>query len=146
ASPREAQAAVGGFFVLNDFSARDVQKDEMESGFGPQKAKHFCSTVSATVLSADQVWPNFDNLGGSVSINDREVATCSAAGPQHSVAEAIAFASKGEQLHPGEVFATGTLPGGSGMESGHWLEDGDKLQLAIDGIGTVENTVATVPQ
>ncbi|MEO0436388.1 MAG: fumarylacetoacetate hydrolase family protein [Pseudomonadota bacterium] len=143
ASAEEAEAAVGGFFVLNDFSARDVQKDEMESGFGPQKAKHFCSTMSATVISADKVWPIFDDLVGSVAINDVEVSTCTAAGAQYSLCEAIAFASKGEQLHPGEVFGTGTLPGGSGMESGHWLNDGDKLRLSIDEIGVVENTVTT---
>ena len=41
ADPADAEAAIGGFVVLNDFSARDVQLAEMRSGFGPQKAKHF---------------------------------------------------------------------------------------------------------
>lgn len=141
ASTEEAEKAIGGFVVLNDFSARDVQKEEMDSGFGPQKAKHFASAMSATVASADEILPLLNILKGSVSINGKKLAICSALEPRFTLAEAIAFASKDEQLHPGELFGSGTLPGGSGLENGHWLKPGDTLTLEIDPIGVIENTI-----
>ena len=52
ATENEALEAIGAFVVLNDFSARDVQRAEMQSGFGPQKAKHFLSSMSAVAVTA----------------------------------------------------------------------------------------------
>lgn len=138
----EAREAIGGFVVLNDFSARDVQVAEMNSGFGPQRAKHFYSAMSAIVVTADEVLPVMDSLSGAVRINGERVAQCSSAGSQFSLAEAIAFVSRDEQLHPGELFGSGTLPGGSGMENGHWLKPGDRLTLTIDRIGELTNSIA----
>jgi 2-keto-4-pentenoate hydratase/2-oxohepta-3-ene-1,7-dioic acid hydratase in catechol pathway len=51
------------------------------------------------------------------------------------------WTKKDEQLYPGELFGTGTLPGGSGMENGHWLKPGDLLQLRIDRIGDIQHQV-----
>lgn len=141
ATPEEAADAIGGFVVLNDVSARDVQKDEMDSGFGPQKAKHFVSTMSETIVTADEILPIIDQLSASVSINGEQVAECSTTGMHFSLFEAIAFASKDEQLHPGELFGTGTLPGGTGMENGHWLTPGDTVTLRIEHVGEVSNTI-----
>lgn len=141
ATPVEATAAIGGFVVLNDFSARDIQKDEMDSGFGPQKAKHFVSTISNVVVTADEILPHINNLKASVAINGAEVAHCSSKGMYHALGEAIAFASREEHLHPGELFGTGTLPGGGGMENGHWLSRGDKISLWIERIGELKNTI-----
>ena len=142
ASEEEATRAIGGFVVLNDVSARDTQKDEMESGFGPQKSKHFINAMSSIVATADEVLPAIDALDASVSINGETVTTCPSAGMHYSLGAAIAQASKGEALHPGELFGSGTLPGGSGMENGHWLKPGDRLSLKIAEIGTLTNTIA----
>jgi 2-keto-4-pentenoate hydratase/2-oxohepta-3-ene-1,7-dioic acid hydratase in catechol pathway len=141
ATPEEAERAIGGFVVLNDFSARDVQLAEMRSGFGPQKAKHFASAMSAVVVSADEIVSRWRDLSGSVRLNDAVVAECSTAGARFSLGEALAHASRGEQLFPGELFGTGTLPGGSGIESGRLLSPGDTISLSIDGIGTVTNRI-----
>ncbi|MBI1649820.1 fumarylacetoacetase [Hyphomicrobium sulfonivorans] len=141
ATPEAAEAAIGGFVVLNDFSARDVQLAEMRSGFGPQKAKHFASAISAVVVSADEILPRWNELRGSVSINGQPVAECATQNARWSLGEALAHASAGEQLHPGELFGTGTLPGGSGIEAGRLLARGDTVTLAIDGIGTLSNQI-----
>lgn len=141
ASPVEALEAVGGFFLLNDFSARDVQRDEMGSGLGPQKAKHFLSSLSETAVTADEVLPRIGTLTGSVIINGRTVSRVSTRGLRWSVGEVLAHASRDEQLLPGEIFGTGTLPGGSGMETGHWLRPGDLLRLVLDDIGEVEHRI-----
>ena len=53
----------------------------------------------------------------------------------------LAHASRDEQLLPGEVFGLGTLPGGSGMETGRWLRPGDTLRLVLDGVGEVEHRI-----
>ncbi|MBW3084103.1 hypothetical protein KEM60_00286 [Austwickia sp. TVS 96-490-7B] len=145
ATSEEALAAIGGFMVLNDFSARDVQREEMSSGFGPQKAKHFANSLSETIVTPEEVVPRIDEITGSVSVNGSLVSEVSAAGMQWSIGEMLAHASRSETLLPGEVFATGTLPGGSGMEVGRWLEPGDQLTLVLDGIGRIEHTVVAAP-
>ena len=139
AAPDACEAAIGGFVVLNDFSARDVQAPEMASGFGPQKAKHFASAISSVVVSADEILPRWRDLKGSVRLNGELVAEPSTAGAKWSLGQVLAHACRGERLQPGELFATGTLPGGSGIESGHLLQGGDTIEIGIEGIGTLLN-------
>ncbi|WP_054814684.1 fumarylacetoacetate hydrolase family protein [Nocardia arizonensis] len=141
ATPEQALAAIGAFVLVNDLSARDVQTAEMTSGLGPQKAKHFASSMSATAVTAEEILPKVGELTGSVRINGETVSTVTTAGMQWTIGEALAHASTSEQLLPGELFATGTLPGGSGMETGHWLAPGDTLTLTLDGIGDVEHRI-----
>jgi 2-keto-4-pentenoate hydratase/2-oxohepta-3-ene-1,7-dioic acid hydratase in catechol pathway len=62
--------------------------------------------------------------------------------PYFTLGQALAHVSRSEQLLPGEFFATGTWPNGSGLENGHWLKRGDSVQLTIAGVGTVENVIA----
>jgi 2-keto-4-pentenoate hydratase/2-oxohepta-3-ene-1,7-dioic acid hydratase in catechol pathway len=141
ATPIEAERAIGGFVVLNDLSARDVQLAEMASGFGPQKSKHFRSAMSKVVVTADEILPRWKRLKGSVRLNGKLTAEPSTAGARWSLGEVLAHASRGEQLHPGELFGTGTLPGGSGIENGRLLEPGDVIELGIDGVGILTNRV-----
>ena len=141
ASPDEAEAAIGGFVVVNDFSARDVQREEMRSGFGPQKSKHFRNALSSVLVSADEILPRWRDLRGSVRINGALVSEPSSADAHWSLGEALAHASHSERLHPGELFATGTLPGGSGIETGRMLKDGDVVEIAIEGVGHLRNTI-----
>jgi len=145
ATADEALDAIGGFLILNDFSARDVQLAEMRSGFGPQKAKHFVNAVSSTVVTADEILPRIDRLRGQVLINGELVAETTTAGMQHSLADLLVHVSSGERVHPGEVFGLGTMPGGSGMENSHWLEPGDEIELRIDRIGSLRNTIGPAP-
>jgi len=141
ATPEEAERAIGGFVVLNDFSARDVQLQEMRSGFGPQKGKHFASAMSAIVVSADEIAPRWRNLKGSVRLNGETVAECSCADAHFSLGEVLAHASRGERLYPGELLGSGTLPRGSGIECSRLLARGDTIHLAIEGIGTLTNRI-----
>ncbi len=141
ASPAAALDAIGAFVLLNDFSARDVQRAEMASGFGPQKSKHFLSSMSTTAVTAEEVLPVFDELTGHVEINGRTVSTVSSRGLRWGLGEVLAHACRDEQLLPGELFGLGTLPGGSGMETGNWLRPGDTLRLVLDSIGEVEHQI-----
>jgi 2-keto-4-pentenoate hydratase/2-oxohepta-3-ene-1,7-dioic acid hydratase in catechol pathway len=132
---------VSGFVAVNDFSARDVQRAEMASGFGPQKSKHFSSSMSATLASADQILPKIDALTAGVEINGKLVSTLSSAGMRYSIGEVLAHLSRDEPLHPGELIVSGTLPGGSGLETGRLLKSGDDLRLIIEGVGEITHRI-----
>jgi 2-keto-4-pentenoate hydratase/2-oxohepta-3-ene-1,7-dioic acid hydratase in catechol pathway len=142
ASPEEAEKAIGGYVVLNDVSARDVQMAEMRSGFGPQKSKHFLNAMSSVVITADEIQDRVSQLQGSVAIDGTICARCTTSSMQYSLGEAIAYVSRDEQLHIGELFGSGTLPGGSGMENDHWVNKGQQLCLEIDAIDKLINAIA----
>ena len=141
ADPDACEAAIGGFVVLNDFSARDVQLDEMASGFGPQKSKHFASAISNVLVTADEILPRWRDLNGHVRLNGALIAEPTTAGAKWSLGEVIAHACRGEQLHAGELFGSGTLPGGSGIETGRLLRAGDEIEIGLEGIGTLANPI-----
>jgi 2-keto-4-pentenoate hydratase/2-oxohepta-3-ene-1,7-dioic acid hydratase in catechol pathway len=141
ATAEQAAAAIAAVVVINDFSARDVQLAEMRSGFGPQRSKHFISSMSATAVAGQAVADRLDRLTASVAINGNTLSRTGTQGMRYSIAEAIAHVSQSEQLYPGELLSTGTLPGGSGMELGRWLAPGDDLRLEIDGIGVIEHRI-----
>lgn len=141
ATPQEAEAAIGGFVVVNDFSARDVQYPEMTSGFGPVKAKNFANAMGAVVVTADEILPRVEALRGEVRVNGELWGQGSTAGMQHTLGEMVAYASLGESVLPGELMATGTLPGCSGMETNHWLRPGDRITLTIQGVGSLTNLI-----
>ncbi|MGB3623338.1 MAG: fumarylacetoacetate hydrolase family protein, partial [Ketobacter sp.] len=141
ATEQQAREAIGGFMVLNDFSARDVQLQEMRSGFGPQKSKHFVNALSHTVATADSILPVVQSLKAKILINDQQVCSTTTAGMQHSITDILMHASRDETLHPGEVFATGTLPNGCAMENHCWLKPGDTIELKIERIGSLINRI-----
>ena len=141
ASPAEVSEAIGGFMILNDFSARDVQMDEMESGFGPMKTKNFGSAISSVVVSAREILPKLEDLSCKVMVNEELISEGITRGMKYSIQEAIAYASMEEQLHPGEIFGSGTIPGCTGIENGRMLTKGDRITLVVEGIGELTNTV-----
>lgn len=148
ATPEEAAEAVGGWFVLNDWSARDVQaEDARESIFGPVvKSKTFANSIGADVLTADAV-PDWTRMTGRVRVDGELWCEGSTAGPAHDVGAMLAFASAGERLEPGDVVSTGTMPGCCGLELDRWIQPGQTVELEIDGIGRLANRIdpAAVP-
>lgn len=143
ASVEEAMDAIGGFVVVNDWSARDVQRAEMDSGFGPQQCKHFLTSMSLTMVTARSVLDRIHKLSATVEINGRCVTRTSTDGMNHSIGQVMAYLSQGTQLYPGELIASGTLPGGSGMESGHWLKPGDRIRMVIDDVGEIVHSIGS---
>lgn len=142
ATPEEAREAVGGWFVLNDWSARDVQADDArENIFGPVvKSKTFANSIGSDVVTTDEV-PDWTRMTGRVRVDGEVWCEGSTAGPQHDVGEQLAFASRGERLEPGDVISTGTIPGCCGLEIDRWIQPGQTVELEIDGIGTLTNRI-----
>ncbi len=142
ATPEEAAAAVGGWFVVNDWSARDVQaEDARENIFGPVvKSKTFANSIGSDVLTADEV-PDWTRMTGRVRVDGELWCEGSTAGPVHDVGAMLAHASAGERLEPGDVVSTGTIPGCCGLELDRWIQPGQVVELEIDGIGTLTNRI-----
>ena len=142
-TPEEGEAAIGGFVVLNDFSARDMQAREFAEGvFGPVvKAKNFANALGPDVVTADEVLPRFEALRGTVRVNGEVWGQGTTAHPTHGLGDMVAYASWGETLYPGELLGTGTFPGCSGVEVGRWLRPGDEVELDIEGIGRLRNRI-----
>lgn len=143
ATPEEAREAVGGWFVLNDWSARDVQaSDARRNIFGPVvKSKTFANSIGQDVVTADAI-PDWTGMTGRVRVDGEIWCEGTTAGPQHDVGEMLAFASRGERLEPGDVISTGTMPGCCGLELDRWIQPGQTVSLEIDGIGTLTNRVS----
>jgi 2-keto-4-pentenoate hydratase/2-oxohepta-3-ene-1,7-dioic acid hydratase in catechol pathway len=143
ATPEEAAAAVGGWFVLNDWSARDVQaEDARENPFGPVvKSKTFANSIGCDVLSADEL-PDWQAATGRVRVDGELWCEGTTAGAAHDVGAMLAYASAGERLEPGDVISTGTMPGCCGLELDRWIRPGQTVELEIDGIGTLRNRIA----
>lgn len=141
ATPEEAVHAIGGFVVVNDFSARDLQRAEMSSSFGPQKSKHFLSSMSLTMATPESLLSRIHALSASVEINGRKLSQTSTAGMRYSLGQVLSHLSRGERLYPGELIASGTLPGGCGMEKGRWLQSGDQLRLVIEDVGEITHNI-----
>lgn len=146
ATPEEALQAIGGFTILNDFSARDCQLAEMTSGFGPVKAKNFANSIGPCVVETQDLLARADNLDVNVRINGQVVAESNTAGMHYSLGEMVAYASLGERVVPGELMGTGTIPGCCALENEHWLQPDDTIELTIEGIGSLTNRISHLPQ
>lgn len=144
ATPEEALDAVGGWFILNDWSARDVQADDYRRNiFGPVvKAKTFANSIGCDVITADEL-PDWTAATGRVRVDGEVWCEGTTANPQHSLGAMLAFASAGERLDAGDVISTGTMPGCCGLELDRWIKPGNEIELEIDGIGTLTNRLTT---
>ncbi|KAH8047589.1 Fumarylacetoacetate (FAA) hydrolase-like protein [Aureococcus anophagefferens] len=138
--------------LINDFSARDVQADEMASvGFGFVKCKSFCTAMGSDVVTADELWMHTDmgkmfcgeGLKCEVRVNGepRGPPGNTAARRCCLLSDYVKHVALGEGLHPGEVLGLGTVPGCCGLEIGEWLKPGDEVTVACEGLGTVTNTI-----
>jgi 2-keto-4-pentenoate hydratase/2-oxohepta-3-ene-1,7-dioic acid hydratase in catechol pathway len=157
-SVADAADCIGGYTILNDWSARDIQSREMKIGLGPVKGKDFASTLGPWIVTADELAPYVrdDRLDVqmSVSINEVVVGQDTAAHMAWSFAEMIAYASRGAVVEAGDVLGSGTCGGGCLAELWGWagqqdpapLRPGDVVTLEIEGIGRISNTlVVSVP-
>jgi 2-keto-4-pentenoate hydratase/2-oxohepta-3-ene-1,7-dioic acid hydratase in catechol pathway len=142
ATPAEAVEAIGGWFVLNDWSARDVQAEEVRHGvFGPAvKSKTFANSIGCDVLSADEL-PDWKAVTGQVRVDGEVWCEGGTAGAAHDVGAMLAHASAGERLDIGDIVSTGTMPGCCGLELDRWIQPGQTVELEIDGIGTLANEI-----
>lgn len=131
-----------GYTIFNDFSARDAQLVEMQGMLGPAKGKSFDmgNAMGPWIVTRDEI-PDVRALRVSARINGETFIENDCSAMLHSFEEMIAFISRDETLHPGEIIGSGTVGNGCGLEHFRFLSDGDVVELEIDRIGVLENRV-----
>ena len=140
-----AEGKIGGFTVLNDWSARDVQRSEMRVGLGPAKGKDFATSLGPVVVTPDE----FDGSEAEMvaRVNGEERSRGNLGDLHFSWDEIVAHAARNTRLLPGEVLGSGTVGTGCILEhgDGRWLQPGDVVELEVEGIGILRNTVGARP-
>lgn len=140
-SQENAKDYIFGFTILNDISARDIQRKEMSIRLGPAKGKDFCSILGPLIVTFDEF--NFlePNLKMTAKINGETWSEGMSGESHFTWAQMIEHVSKDEWILAGDLFGSGTVGTGCGLELDKWIKSGDKLELSIDKIGTLTNIV-----
>jgi fumarylacetoacetate (FAA) hydrolase len=137
-----AEGRIGGFTIMNDWSARDLQRAEMRVGLGPSKGKDFATSLGPILVTPDE----FDGSSGTMvaRVNGEERSRGNLADIYHSWEAIVAQAARNTRLLPGEVLGSGTVGTGCILEhgDGRWLQRGDVIELEVEGIGVLRNTIA----
>jgi 2-keto-4-pentenoate hydratase/2-oxohepta-3-ene-1,7-dioic acid hydratase in catechol pathway len=138
----EAGAHIFGFTIFNDFSARDRQGVEMQGRLGPAKGKSFdgSNALGPWIVTPDELGDP-QTLNVEVRVNGETRARGDTKGMLFSFEELIAYASQDETIHAGEFFGSGTVGNCCGLEIGRFLDNGDTIELHVDRIGVLTNTV-----
>jgi len=122
-----ADGQIGGFTIMNDWSARDIQRKEMRVGLGPAKAKDFATSLGPVLVTPDE----FDGTHAVMTarVNGEERSRGDLADLHYSWADILAQAARNTVLRPGDVIGSGTVGTGSGAEHGKKLHPGDVVEL-----------------
>ena len=149
-SVEDAPAYIAGYAILNDFSARDIQKDEMMCRLGPAKGKDFASALGPWLVTPDEVGDP-RSLRMQARINGETWSDGNSGTSYWTFEQMIAHVSMDETLYPGDILGSGTVGFGCGLELDRWIQPGDTVELEIDKLGVLTNKlgqpqVATVPR
>jgi len=136
----DAQHAVFGYTVMNDWSARDVQRDEMAMRLGPAKSKDFATSLGPCIVTADELDPR-DGLTMTARVNGEVWTTATSRAMHWTFPQMIEHVSAGEDVWPGDVYGSGTAFGGCGLDQDRWLAPGDVVELEVEKIGILRNRV-----
>jgi fumarylacetoacetate (FAA) hydrolase len=141
---------VAGFTIMNDWSARDLQLQEMKVGLGPSKGKDFATSLGPELVSflelADRYRDGRLDLEMTATVNGRVYSRGNASSMYWTWPQLLAHASRDATLRRGDVLGSGTVGTGCILELtpeavGGWLKPGDRVELEIERIGSLRNTV-----
>lgn len=160
----EADDYIAGLMIMNDMSARRLQMEEMLLNLGPAKGKDFSTVIGPMLVTLDELQPyevpckeghtgKSWNLTMTCRVNGVEVSRGNLADMDWTFAEIIERASYGANLMPGDVIGSGTVGTGCFLELNgtgklndpnykeQWLQEGDEVEMAIDGLGILKNSI-----
>ena len=140
-----AEGRIGGFTVMNDWSARDLQRTEMKTGLGPAKGKDFATSLGPVVVTPDELDGSKATMVARVNGEERSRGELGAM--YHSWDAIVSQAARNTRLLPGDVLGSGTVGTGCILElgDGRWLRPGDVVELEVEGIGVLRNRVGPKP-
>ncbi|HMO61911.1 MAG TPA: fumarylacetoacetate hydrolase family protein [Ferruginibacter sp.] len=160
----EADQYIGGLMIMNDISARQLQQEEMLLNLGPAKGKDFATAIGPMLVTLDELEqyevpckPNHTgkawNLKMTCAINGIPVSEGNLSDMDWTFAEIIERCSYGVNLYPGDIIGSGTVGTGCFLELNgtgklndpeyieQWLQEGDVVDMEIDGLGKLSNTI-----
>jgi fumarylacetoacetate (FAA) hydrolase len=149
-----AMACVAGFCVMNDWSARDLQRAEMAVGLGPSKSKDFATSLGPHLVPFAELKDAYRDgrlhLEMTATVNGKEYSRGNAGSMHWTWPQLLAHASRDTELRPGDVIGSGTVGTGCILELtpdavGGWLKPGDAVELTIERLGTLRNRVVARP-
>jgi fumarylacetoacetate (FAA) hydrolase len=149
-----AMACVAGFTVMNDWSARDIQRAEMAVGLGPSKSKDFATSLGPHLVPLAELRDVYRDgrlhLEMTARVNGKEYSRGNAGSMYWTWPQLLAHASRDTELRPGDVLGSGTVGTGCILELtpeavGGWLQPGDVVELTVERIGTLRNPVVARP-
>lgn len=149
-----AEEAIGGYTILNDWSARDLQSDETTVRLGPAKGKDFASSLGPWWVTPDELADvrrgKGYELAMTATVNGTELSRGLWSAAQFSFAEMLARASADVRLRPGDLLGSGTVGTGCLLEIkdeklGRYLEPGDEVVLRIDRLGELRTPIVQRP-
>ena len=156
-TPREADEHIAGYMVMCDFSARDLQRREMQLRLGPAKGKDSATSLGPFLVSAEELDPFRAERGFqlrmSARVDGRHYGGGTAADLYWSFSEMVAYASRGTTVLPGDVIGSGTVGTGCILELAKmglgdeygWLRPGDEVELEIEHVGTLHHRMVAGP-
>ena len=144
--------AIAGFTLLNDWSARDIQRKEMTVGLGPAKGKDFATSLGPWLVTPDEL-PYEEgrlNVSARVFLNGEQITSAQAVEQHWTWPQLAAHAARETHLRPGDILGSGTFNRGCLLElnaaggidgEARWLQPGDVVRLEADGLGALEAPV-----
>ena len=148
--PEEADSYIFGYTILNDWTARDLQGQEMKVKLGPAKGKDFATSIGPYIITKDELQEyrtpdgRYD-LTMTASVNGKKISDGNFKTIYHTFGKMIERASDDVMLYPGDVIGSGTVGWGCILELGTdvqpWLQPGDEVELSITALGSLKNRI-----
>jgi fumarylacetoacetate (FAA) hydrolase len=148
------EEAIGGYMVLNDWSARDLQREETTVRLGPAKGKDFASSIGPWLVTPDELADARNGTGYDLAmtatVNGDELSRGTWSSAHFSFGQMIERASADVRLRPGDLIGSGTVGTGCLLEIRdeklkRYLEPGDEVSLAIERLGELTAPVVERP-
>lgn len=149
-----ALECLAGFTIMNDWSARDLQRTEMAVGLGPSKSKDFATSLGPRIVPISELRDAYRDgrlhLDMTATVNGVQYSRGNAGTMYWTWPQILAHASRDTELRPGDVIGSGTVGTGCILELtpekvGGWLKPGDVVELTIERLGTLRNPVVERP-
>jgi 2-keto-4-pentenoate hydratase/2-oxohepta-3-ene-1,7-dioic acid hydratase in catechol pathway len=135
-----AKEYISGYVVMNDFSARDVQRTEMRVRLGPAKGKDWCTALGPWLVTPDEIGDPY-NLAMTARVNGETWSHGNSRSIHWKFEQMIEFLTRDDTIYPGDVIGSGTVGTGCGLELDRWVKRGDVMELEIEHIGVLRNRV-----
>lgn len=148
------EEAIGGYMIMNDWSARDLQREETTVRLGPAKGKDFATSIGPWLVTPDELADARRDTGHDLvmtaTVNGQELSRGTWSSAHFGFGQMVERASADVRLRPGDVIGSGTVGGGCLLEIRdeilkRYLEPGDTVTLAIERLGELTSSVVERP-